>query len=111
MGVPNDVGWRLNVYESAGEASGSFRYSSRPNRSPVRPGQGRNPDRAKAEAARRARAKLRRYCAANLLNRFGTLTYGPPRATDPLVVREHMAVFWRRLRASLGGEAMPYVWG
>ena len=30
--------------------------------------------RAQEEAARRARSKLRRYCAANRLNRFATLT-------------------------------------
>jgi hypothetical protein len=62
------------------------------------------------EAARRARGRLRRYCAANGLNRLGTLTYGPPFCTDPSQVRADLAVFFRRLRRSLGDRPFPYVW-
>lgn len=69
-----------------------------------------NPERSRAEAARRARGRLRRYCAANGLNRLGTLTYGPPFCTDPGQVRADLGVFFRSLRQSLGGEAFPYVW-
>ena len=36
-----------------------------------------------ADAARRARAKVRRYCAANRLNRLGTLTYAVTGCHDP----------------------------
>lgn len=66
--------------------------------------------RARAEAARRAKTKVRRYCAANGLNKLGTLTYGPPRCTDPVQLRDDVAVFFRGLRAALGGRALPYVW-
>jgi hypothetical protein len=69
-----------------------------------------NPERARQEAARRARARLRRYCAANRLNRLGTLTYAPPFCTDPTEVRSHAGVFFRQLRTALGGKAFPYVW-
>ncbi|GAA3531967.1 hypothetical protein GCM10022263_20630 [Nocardioides daeguensis] len=62
------------------------------------------------EAARRARARLRRYCVANELNRLGTLTYGPPFCTDPGQARADVGVFFRRLRGALGGEAFPYAW-
>jgi hypothetical protein len=44
------------------------------------------------------------------LNRFATLTYGPPRETDPRVVRQHVGLFFRDLRARLGGKPLPYVW-
>jgi hypothetical protein len=69
-------GWGLRLYREAGEAGGSFRGLDRP-----RPGSGGlwvpepEPDRALEEAVRRARGQVRRYCAANLLNRHGTLTY------------------------------------
>jgi hypothetical protein len=61
------------------------------------------------EAGRRARGKLRRYCAANVLNRHATLTYGPPGRFDPAGLRADVAVFFRGLRDQLGGP-LPYVW-
>jgi hypothetical protein len=73
-------------------------------------GAGGDPDRARAESARRARSKLRRYAAANRLNRLATLTYGPPRCTDPKLVRAHVGSFFRQLRQGLGGDPLPYVW-
>lgn len=69
-----------------------------------------NPDRARAEAARRARARVRRYCAGNQLNRFGTLTYAGRGCHDPGLLRADLAAFFRALRATLGGKALPYVW-
>jgi hypothetical protein len=66
--------------------------------------------RSRSEAARRARGRLRRYCAADGLNRLGTLTYAPPFCTDAGQVRADFGVFFRNLRAGLGGEALPYVW-
>lgn len=69
-----------------------------------------NPERSRQEAARRARGRLRRYCAANGLNRLGTLTYGPPFCTDPAQVRADLGVFFRSLRQAVGGEPFPYVW-
>lgn len=70
------------------------------------------PDRQRAleEAARRARAKVRRYCAANRLNRLGTLTYAGEGCHDPVAVRADVAGFFKRLRSDLSGEAFPYVW-
>lgn len=62
------------------------------------------------EAGRRARARLRRYCAANRLNRLGTLTYRGDGNHNPELVREHLGDFFRQLRDSTGGEAFPYVW-
>src|SRR4051812_37117209 len=101
------VGWVLSLCAAAGEAGGHF-VSSRPRSSS---GFGvPDPERSRAEAARRARGRLRRYCAANGLNRLGTLTYGPPFCTDPGQVRSDLGVFFRNLRSSLGGDAFPYVW-
>jgi hypothetical protein len=62
------------------------------------------------EAARRARGKIRRYCAANGLNRLGTLTYAGAGNFDQVVLREHLGDFFRSLRASLGGRPLPYLW-
>lgn len=58
---------------------------------------------------RRARARVRRYCAANRPNRLGTLTFGPPFCTDPVELRCHVAMFFRNLRAGLGVSSLPYV--
>jgi hypothetical protein len=69
-----------------------------------------DPQRAHAEAGRRARTKVRRYCAANGLNRLGTLTYGPPFCRDPAQLRSDMARFFRRLRDAQGQGPLPYLW-
>ena len=53
---------------------------------------GSDPGRARAEAARRAAGKVRRYCAANRLNRLGTLTYRGEGCHDP---RVPSAAIWR----------------
>lgn len=73
-------------------------------------GEAANPERAAAEAGRRARSKLRRYCAANRLNRLGTLTYRGSGNHDPAVLREHLGEFFRELRGSLDGKSFPYAW-
>ena len=106
----NSAGWHFNLCPGAGEGGGCFVSSYAPARPYVARGEARDPQRAAQEAGRRARTRVRRYCAANGLNRLGTLTYGPPRATDPVVVREHIGEFFRGLRHGLGGEALPYVW-
>ena len=62
------------------------------------------------EAARRARAMIRRYCAANRLNRLGTLTYAGEGCHDPEQLRSHVAVFFKGLRRDLGGRRLPYLW-
>ena len=101
--------WGLALYPDAWEAGGSFRSAL-----PARRGGGGGgvPDRERAleEAARRARAKVRRYCAANRLNRLGTLTYAGEGCHDPAVVRADAAGFFKRLRVGLGGEPLPYLW-
>ena len=72
-----------------------------------RPG---DPERARIEAARRAKGKLRRYCAANRLNRLGTLTYRGAGCHDQREVRAHVGAFFRALRAELDGKPIPYAW-
>jgi len=62
----------LSLYEDAGEAGGCFQAPPSA-RLPLH-GPAEDPERAAEEAARRARGKVRRYCAANRLNRLGTLT-------------------------------------
>ena len=101
------VGWLLSLCPAAAEAGGCFVAS---RRRPPSAGGVPDPERSRAEAARRARGRLRRYCAANGLNRLGTLTYGPPFCTDAVQVRSDLGVFFRNLRTALGGDPMPYVW-
>lgn len=105
-----DAGWVLSLYPDAGEAGGSFVPSWRPPRTYVPGTPAANPERARQEAARRARGKVRRYCAANRLNRMGTLTYAGSGVHDPRQVRRDVAVFFRSLRSALGGRPLPYVW-
>lgn len=106
-----DAGWFLSFYPSAGEAGGSFQASWRPLRTGFVPGAvARDPERSRAEAARRARGKVRRYCTAHRLNRLGTLTYRGAGCHDPARVRLDVGRFFKALRASLGGEPLPYVW-
>lgn len=98
--------WAFSLYPDAAEGGGCFVSRCRPV-----PG-GCRPDalRAQEEAARRARAKIRRYAAANRLNRLGTLTYRGEGNHDPVALREHLAGFFRELRGGLNGERFPYVW-
>lgn len=104
--------WVLNVYPSAGEAGGCFIPSRRRGSGgggvPGVPAA--DPVRAAQEAGRRARGRLRRYCAHNGLNRLGTLTYRGQGCHDPREVRAHVGLFFRRLRDGLGGDPLPYVW-
>jgi len=98
--------WRLCLYPAAGEAGGCL-YAPLWGGSSYRQPE---PERAGLEAARRARGKIRRYCAANRLNRLGTLTYAGEGCHDPARLRADLAVFFRSLRRELGGEAIPYLW-
>lgn len=108
--VRTRAGWVLSLYPKAGEGGGCFVSSHQPDRTYVARGQARDPERAATEAGRRARAKLRRYCAANGLNRLGTLTYRGAGCHDPLATREHVRDFFKALRSGLGGEPLAYVW-
>ena len=53
---------------------------------------------------------MRRYAAANRLNRLGTLTYEGEGCHDSAELRKHMSRFFRNLRKLLGGKPLPYVW-
>jgi hypothetical protein len=52
---------------------------------------------------------VRRYCAANRLNRLGTLTYAGAGCHDPLQVRADAADFFRKLRER-HADAFAYLW-
>jgi hypothetical protein len=98
--------WTFTLYPDAAEGGGCFVPSYR--RDPV----AGVPDgeRARQEAGRRARSKLRRYCAANRLNRFGTLTYAGAGCFDPQQLRADVGGFFRGLRRELGESPLPYAW-
>ena len=49
-------------------------------------------------------------CAANRLNRLGTLTYRGEGCHDPRAFRRDVGLFIRRLRRGVGVESMPYLW-
>ena len=98
--------WSFSLYPEAGEGGGSLSV----RRQVVPTGRAPNVKRAREEAARRARAKIRRYGAANRLNRLGTLTYRGEGCHDPRRLRADLASFFRGLREGLGGGAFPYVW-
>lgn len=98
--------WTFSLYPGAAEGGGCFVPTLRPRCSDRQP----DPGRSEAEAARRARSKLRRYCAANRLSRLGTLTYAGAGCHDHGELRRDVADFFRSLRARLGGEALPYAW-
>lgn len=108
--VRMDAGWSFTLVPAAAEGGGSFRASTRRVPDYVARGEAADPERAASEAARRARTKLRRYCAANVLNRLGTLTYRGAGNHDPALIREHLGEFFRDLRARLGGDPLPYAW-
>lgn len=109
LGRP-DAGWSLTVYPGAREAGGGFTPSYRPSHGVGVRGQAADPERARQEAGRRARGKVRRYGVANELNRFGTLTYRGAGCHDPRQVRADVGDFFRTLRAATGGKPFPYVW-
>lgn len=102
----NRPGWRLALYPEAGEAGGSFRGLRRDCRGGFFEA---DPDRSVNEATRRARAKVRRYCVANGLNRLGTLTYRGVGCHEPGQLRADLGQFFRRLRSGVD-EALPYLW-
>ncbi|MCL3838501.1 rolling circle replication-associated protein [Aeromicrobium duanguangcaii] len=100
----------MSLYESAREAVCQFQPSLRRARSWVPAGSAADPARARAEAARRAATKSRRYCAANGLDRLWTLTYRGAGCHDTEQLREDVGRFFRALRAELGGKPFPYLW-
>jgi hypothetical protein len=81
--------------------------------SAVRPAPGSggvaDPDANRLRAERRARVMVRRYCAANGIDRLATLTFAPPFCKDPVELRAHVSRFVRRLRCERG-QKFAYVW-
>ena len=69
--------WSFKLYPDAAEGGGCFVPTFR--RKPIG-GDVADPERSQQEAARRAKAKLRRYCAANRLNRLARGRPPPARA-------------------------------
>jgi len=116
--VPNEVEgrWLLTLYPDAAEAGGCYQSAAaQTGGSRWQPDEDGDdiwwlpdPDRPAIEAARRARGHVRRYCAANRLNRLATLTYGPPFCRDARAVRGHVRSFFRKLRMRTG--PLPYLW-
>ncbi len=98
--------WALSLYPDAAEGGGCLSV----RRGPAVQGRPPNVERAAEEAGRRARGKLRRYAAANRLNRLGTLTYRGEGCHDPRRLREDLAGFFRELRTALDAGRFPYVW-
>lgn len=100
--------WTLKLYPAAGEAFSSFQTDGL-----GRPALGLTRWPATdplAVAARRARGKVRRYCAANRLNRLGTLTYRGDGCHDQRQVRADIGAFFKKLRVDVDGGPFPYVW-
>ena len=83
----NHAGWSLNLFQQAGEASGSFRGSTRSNFGTPEERTDQEitvaHELSRLESGRRARAQIRRYCAHNALNRLVTLTYKGDRCHVP----------------------------
>ena len=106
LATPNMGRWTFTIYPDAAEGCASFHSAARSSGSgySVEPAADSRPD-----AERRARGKVRRYCAANRLNRLGTLTYAGAGCHDPAQFREDLAGFFKRLRGSTG-ERFPYLW-
>src|SRR4051812_8458726 len=98
--------WAFVLYPEAGEGGGCLSVA----REPLPSGRPPDSERAAAEAGRRARAKIRRYAAANRLNRLGTLTYRGEGCHDPRRLRADLAAFFRELRDGLETGRFPYVW-
>jgi hypothetical protein len=111
--------WELTLYPEAGEGGGCVLGRSlrvgwwrgpqlKQRREVIRTGE--EDGRPREEAARRARGKIRRYAAANRLNRLGTLTYQGAGCHDSFRLRADLAGFFRELRTGLDAGPLPYVW-
>ncbi len=108
--------WVVDLFPEAGEAIATFHSAdgSGDGSSGRDPGEedpgAEGPAESGEVAARRARTRVRRYCAANRLNRLATLTYRGEGCHDQIVLRAHVAGFFRRLRYELGRGPFPYLW-
>jgi hypothetical protein len=103
---PKQGSWVFRLYPDAAEGGGSFRSAG----DPASPSPYPQPlTDYRDDAARRARGKVRRYCAANGLNRLGTLTYAGQGNHDPAKLRRDVRAFFRRLGGA-STERFPYLW-
>jgi hypothetical protein len=107
LGGLREARWSFALHPEAAEGGGSFRSTAR--ETSTGDSAASDPERTAADAARRARGKVRRYCAANRLNRLGTLTYAGSGNHNPAALRVDLADFFRRLRGAVG-EPFPYLW-
>ena len=103
------VGWSFNLFPDAAEGGGCFRSSWQSRSRGVR-GAAKDPERAAVEAQRRARARLRRYCTANRLNRLGTLTYAGAGCHEYRQASRDAGLFFRALRDGVVRKPFPYAW-
>lgn len=110
LGRAIPASWSMSLFPSAGEGSGVFVSARRRTFAGGVRGGAQDPERSRREAGRRAVRLVRRYCAANGLNRLGTLTYAGEGLHDPLVLREDVGVFFRRLRRRVDRDGFAYVW-
>jgi hypothetical protein len=111
VGEGSRIGWNLTLYPDAREAAGVFRATSETwEGRRGAPGESRDPDRSMKVASSRARTAMRRFGAANRLNRLATLTYAGSGCHDPLDLRTHVGEFFERLRNLNGGRRFPYLW-
>ena len=101
--------WGFNLYPNAAEGGGCFVPTLRSEPGERLAGGVVDLDRSQSEAARRARASVRRYGASNRLNRLWTLTYAGAGCFDQAQIRSDLGEFFRGVRSELG-EAFPYVW-
>ncbi|HYK95593.1 MAG TPA: hypothetical protein VE011_07000 [Candidatus Dormibacteraeota bacterium] len=93
------------MFPDAAEGGGSFRSAVA-----ARPGSWSGPPAdSREDAAHRARTKVRRYCAANRLNRLGTLTYAGEGNHDPGQLRLDVGRFFKRLRLAVA-QPFAYLW-
>ena len=114
MAVPihrlEEAYFALNLYPDAREGGGTF-VPTLPYRGNVGiKGHALDSQRSAEEAARRARGRIRRYCAAHRLNRLGTLTFMGDGCHDQRQLRVYVGEFFRQLRLGLGDQTFPYVW-
>src|SRR5207302_7188315 len=98
--------WQLGLYREAAEGIAVFHSAAHQGRACGES----DPEAAARVALRRAKTRMRRYCATNRLNRLATLTYRGAGCHDPLELREDVAEFFKHLRRGLGGDPFPYLW-
>jgi hypothetical protein len=95
----------VGLFPDAGEAGGSFQPTLKVRKSGFSEP---DPIRSAEQAARRAGTCIRRYAAANKLNRLGTLTYAIG-CHDQRQLRADVGDFFRAIRDKIG-EPLPYLW-